>query len=99
VNAGQKLIIPRAPATLLATRTERTAPAVAASRPVSGTGSVPDATRANAASTLTYYKVKRGDTLSKIARLFNTSVERIKSWNRLRSNTITPGARLVVRGR
>jgi LysM repeat protein len=43
--------------------------------------------------------VKRGDTLSKIARLFNTSVERIKSWNRLRSNTITPGARLVVRGR
>jgi membrane-bound lytic murein transglycosylase D len=99
VSAGQKLIIPRAPATLLATRTERTAPPVAASRPVSGTGSVPDAARANLSTTPTYYKVKRGDTLSKIARLFNTSVERIKSWNRLRSNTITPGARLVVKGR
>jgi membrane-bound lytic murein transglycosylase D len=98
VSAGQKLIIPRAPATLLATRTERAAPAVAASRPVSGTGSVPEAKRASISTAPTYYKVKRGDTLSKIARLFNTSVERIKSWNRLRSNTITPGARLVVKG-
>ena len=99
VSAGQKLLIPRAPATLLATRTERTAPAIAASRPVSGTGSVPDAVRTNVSSTPTYYKVKRGDTLSKIAQLFNTSVEKIRSLNRLRGNTITPGARLLVKGR
>ena len=45
------------------------------------------------------YTVKRGDTLSKIARLFNTSVEKIRSLNRLRGNTITPGARLLVKGR
>ena len=99
VGAGQKLIIPRAPATLLATRTERAVPAVAASRPVAGTGSVPEARHASVSTAPTYYKVKRGDTLSKIARLFDTSVERIKSWNRLRTNTITPGARLLVKGR
>ncbi len=76
----------------------RAAPAVAASRPVSGTGSVPDAVRAsNARPAPTYYRVKRGDTLSKIARLFNTSVEKIKTWNSLRSNTITVGTRLVIR--
>jgi membrane-bound lytic murein transglycosylase D len=99
VTAGQKLIIPRAPATLLATRTQRAVPDVAASRPVVDTGSVPDAKRATLSNAPTYYKVKRGDTLSKIARLFNTSVDRIKSWNRLRSTTITPGARLLVKGR
>jgi LysM repeat protein len=41
--------------------------------------------------------VKRGDTLSKIARLFDTSVAKLKAWNRLRTNTITAGSRLVVR--
>jgi membrane-bound lytic murein transglycosylase D len=97
LRAGQKLVVPRPPTTLLATRTERAAPAVAASRPVSGTGSVPDAVRASNRQTTTYYRVKRGDTLTKIARLFNTTVEAIKSWNGLRSNTITAGSRLVIR--
>ena len=98
VASGRKLIIPRPPATLLATRTERAVPAVAASRPVSGVGAVP-AARAASTSTPTYYRVRRGDTLSKIARLFNTSVAKLKSWNRLRSSTIAAGTRLVVRGR
>jgi LysM repeat protein len=98
VRIGQELIVPRAPATLLAARADRTAPAVAASRPVSGTGAVPVARRTSTSSAPTYYKVKRGDTLSKIARLFDTSVAKIKSWNRLRSNTIAAGARLVIRG-
>ena len=97
VAAGQDLIIPTQPATLLATRTERAAPAVTASRPVVGTGAVPEVTRANAAGT-TYYRVKRGDTLFGIARLFDTTVEKIKSLNRLRSNAIQPGTRLKVPG-
>jgi LysM repeat protein len=42
------------------------------------------------------YRVKRGDTLSSIARLFETSVSAIKKWNRLRSNSINPGQRLTV---
>jgi membrane-bound lytic murein transglycosylase D len=98
VRVGQDLIIPRAPATLLAAHTERAVPAVTASRPVIGSGPVPEPRQAAAATTPTYYKVKRGDTLSKIARLFDTSVDKIKSWNRLRGNTITAGARLVIHG-
>ena len=100
VATGRKLIIPRPPATLLATRTERAAPDVTASRPVSGTGSIPEArVAARTPAAPTYYRVKRGDTLSKIARLFDTSVDKLKTWNRLRSNTITAGSRLVVRAR
>ena len=63
----------------------------------SGTGTVPEVTRANAPGT-TYYRVKRGDTLFGIARLFDTTVEKIKSLNRLRSNAIRPGTRLKVPG-
>jgi membrane-bound lytic murein transglycosylase D len=101
VRAGTDLIIPRAPATMLATRTDREAPAITASRPVAGTGAVPEVRRASSPTRgpSAYYKVQRGDTLSKIARLFDTSVDKIKVWNRLRGNTITPGARLLVKGR
>ena len=100
VRAGQSLIIPRLPTTLLATGSQRTAPAVAASRPVSGAAEMPEVSRASATTKpTTYYKVKRGDTLFKIAQLFNTTVDKIKSWNRLRGSSITPGTRLLVRGR
>ena len=104
VRTGQELIIPRAPATLLATRTDRPAPPVVASRPVTGGASIAEPRRASevspaATQTTTYYRVKRGDTLSSIARLFNTSVARIKSLNRLSSNVISAGTQLLVRGR
>jgi membrane-bound lytic murein transglycosylase D len=98
VAAGQELIIPTKPATLLATRTERTAPPVAASRPVTGTAAMPEATRASTSNVPKIYKVKQGDTLSSIARLFDTTVAKIKSWNRLRTNAIKAGARLMIRG-
>src|SRR5215207_8105541 len=49
VRAGQELVIPRAPATLLATRTDRPAPAVMASRPVTGEATIAEAQRATAA--------------------------------------------------
>ena len=41
-----------------------------------------------------YYVVKKGDTLSEIARKCNTSVSKIKSINGLKSNTIYPGQKL-----
>jgi len=41
-----------------------------------------------------YYVVKKGDTLSGIARKCNTSVAKIKSKNGLKSNTIYPGQKL-----
>ena len=43
-----------------------------------------------------YYKVKGGDTLSKIARKYNTSVKQIKTWNNLKSDNIAIGQRLKV---
>jgi membrane-bound lytic murein transglycosylase D len=43
------------------------------------------------------YRVKRGDTLSGIARQFSTSVENLKHLNRLSSNSIDVGDRLTVR--
>jgi membrane-bound lytic murein transglycosylase D len=97
LRIGQELLIPRPPAALMATRPERAAPDVVASRPVTGTATVPDAVRASSNGTTTYYRVKRGDTLFGIARLFNTTVAQLKSWNRLRSNTIAAGARLLIR--
>jgi membrane-bound lytic murein transglycosylase D len=97
LRAGQELLIPRPPATLMATRTDRPAPPVVASRPVTGSATVPDAVRASGPSGTTYYRVKRGDTLFGIARVFNTTVDKIKSWNRLRSNTLSVGTRLMIR--
>jgi membrane-bound lytic murein transglycosylase D len=43
-----------------------------------------------------YYAVKRGDTLFSIAQLFDTSVAKIKTWNRLTTNQIAPGKRLKI---
>ena len=92
VRSGQELIIPRAPATLLASRTDRTAPAEVAARPLTGTAPVPAPSRPESI----VYRVKRGDTLSSIAELFDTTVAKIKSLNKLRGNTIAAGARLKI---
>jgi membrane-bound lytic murein transglycosylase D len=93
VRGGQELIIPRAPATLLASRTERTAPAEIAFRPVTGMATIPDAP---AHSRTIVYKVKRGDTLFSIAELFDTTVAKLKSWNQLRGNSLAIGTRLKI---
>jgi membrane-bound lytic murein transglycosylase D len=101
VRPGQKLIVPRPPTTLMAAQPDRPTPALEA-RPL--------ATRASFISTdgasdrdsyqpepaRHTYRVKRGDTLSSIARLFSTSVSALKQWNRLRSNHLSPGQRLTV---
>ena len=109
LKTGQSLVIPGAPARLLATRTPRTTPAAAtAADGPPATDSTEPAKDAKAttiaaatpdavpAARRIVYRVKRGDTLFEIARLFNTTVAKLKSWNQLRSNTITPGARLSI---
>ena len=63
VGQGQSLIIPRAPATLLATRTQRVVPDEVASRAISGSAPVASAspaTRASAKSRRTGRRVVRG---------------------------------------
>jgi membrane-bound lytic murein transglycosylase D len=94
VHTGQELIIPRAPATLLASRADRPAPAEVASRAFSGTAAVPATTPHTPTSIV--YRVKRGDTLSSIAELFDTTVAKIKAWNKLRTNALTAGTRLKI---
>jgi len=44
----------------------------------------------------TVYKVRRGDSLGKIATKYGKSVSKLKEWNSLRSNTIHPGQRLKI---
>jgi membrane-bound lytic murein transglycosylase D len=94
LRADQTLLIPVHPTTLMAARTERAAPSEVASRPIAGTATVASA-GAGPRGPVTY-RVKRGDTLFSIARLFDTTVERLKSLNRLRSNRIAVGDRLMV---
>ena len=91
VRPGQELIIPRAPATLLASRTDvrrrrpsRRAPSPSGSRGRRSPDAGADAWRENRPVT---YKVKRGDTLFSIAQLFDTTVAKL-SLNQPRSSHI-----------
>jgi membrane-bound lytic murein transglycosylase D len=95
LRPGQELIIPRAPATLLAARAERAAPTAVASRSIAEPAEVAAVTTPAKVEHVTY-KVKRGDTLFSIAELFNTTVAKIKTWNRLTSNRISAGAKLTI---
>ena len=96
VAAGQKLMVPHEASVLMASATERPAPATEARTTVTQSGQL---ARAAAISNRvrTNYEVRRGDTLASIARLFKTTVASIKSWNpRLPGNTLTAGQRLTV---
>ena len=102
VTAGQQLIIPRAPTLLLAARTDNTVPAVE-TRPVDAVvatnTTIPAVVPTAAASTpqtKLVYRVKRGDTLASIARLYETTVASLKKWNGLRNNTVLVGQRLTI---
>jgi membrane-bound lytic murein transglycosylase D len=97
VSAGQKLIIPRAPTTLMAAQPERPTP-MAENRPGVERASLVTTAPGAASSDRVrqVYRVKRGDTLSSIARLFETTVTALKQWNRLHTNRINPGQRLTV---
>jgi membrane-bound lytic murein transglycosylase D len=100
VTPGQQLIIPRPPTLLLAARTDNAAPLVETRNtdPVmTANVTVPDRAPASTAtpSTLTY-RVKSGDTLTSIARVFRTSVASLKKWNSLRTNTVKVGQRLTI---
>lgn len=100
VKPGQKLVVPRAPATtLLAGRTEPPDAVLLAGRPASpaqagAPASTPES-RAIELSKVTY-RVKAGDTLSSIAHAFRTTVARLRSWNNLRGDRIVVGDRLTI---
>jgi membrane-bound lytic murein transglycosylase D len=88
VNPGQNLIVPVEPALLLAGRPDRAVPVVAADAkpapPLSGD------------SVKVTYQVKKGDTLSSVARLYQTTVQSLRAWNQLSSDLLMPGAQLTI---
>ena len=101
LGAGQQLIIPRPPTTILAARTETPAP-VAESRSVDATvasnirpPAVQNTSNASGAPRLTH-RVKRGETLFSIARLYQTTVSALKQWNRITGSAIKIGQRLTI---
>jgi membrane-bound lytic murein transglycosylase D len=94
---GQQLIIPRAPTLLLASLSDNPAPVVdgrPATDVVAASNTAPEVTPTSPASLV--YRVKRGDTLFSIAKLFRTTVASLKSWNGLRNNSIKVGQRLTI---
>lgn len=97
VKAGQQLIIPRAPTTLLALRPENPAPetVLAESRPVVTQKTV---AADSADPQRIVHRVKRGDTLFSIAKLYNTSIASLKTWNArtVRGSRIKVGDRLTI---
>ena len=60
--------------------------------------SSPRSASALAPGSETTYSVRRGDSLWIVANRYGTTVERIKRDNSLRSNTLHPGQKLVLRG-
>ena len=108
VATGQRLIIPRAPTLLLASSPDNPPP-VTESRSIdvlTASNTAPQAEqrpqaepRSQAepeAQAKLVYRVKRGDTLFSIAKLYRTTVASLKSWNRLRTNAIQIGQRLTI---
>jgi len=97
LTPGQQLIIPRAPTTLLAARADNPAPLTESrsNKTVVASNTVAPRAQKSAQAKLVY-QVKSGDTLSSIAKLFQTSVASLKQWNRLQTNSIKVGDRLMV---
>jgi membrane-bound lytic murein transglycosylase D len=98
---GQSLMIPRQSAGIGAARTDHSASTTAAahssnSRAVASKAVAPSASRSIQHLTPTTYHVRRGDTLTSIAQRFDTTVAKIKSWNRIQGNTVKTGERLKI---
>ncbi len=89
LQTGRSLIIPMSGVTPPPQLTARNSAPV---RRVSGSTSAGATPRA----TTTSYTVRSGDTLSKIAARFNTTVDKLKTWNHLSSTRLAVGKRLVV---
>jgi membrane-bound lytic murein transglycosylase D len=89
VRGGTTLMVPASPAPALASASRPAAPKATATRPTAVASAAPSGT--------TTYRVKAGDNLSRIARQFGMSVERLKSMNRLASDSLSVGDRLTVR--
>jgi membrane-bound lytic murein transglycosylase D len=102
LGVGQNLIIPQQPTVLMAARTDRPVPAAELSPVVADTvvAAVNDVDRRTSGASddrvKVVYRVKRGDTLASIARVFKTSVAAIRTWNGIEGSRINAGERLTI---
>jgi membrane-bound lytic murein transglycosylase D len=96
IAAGQKLMVPHAATVLMAARTYRPVPATESRTTVAQAGELVRPVVASG-RVKTTYRVRNGDTLSSIARSFQTSVASLKTWNpRLDGDRLQTGQRLTV---
>jgi len=95
LDAGQKLMVPQQSTTLMAARTDRPVP-LAEARATTADKIVPEVASANTGRIKLVYEVRDGDTLSSIARLFQTTTATLRSWNRNIGSQIRVGERLTV---
>ena len=95
---GQQLVIPRAPTLLLATRADNPIP-VAESRSVDAVvaSNVIGPKAEQSATVQIVHRVRPGETLSSIARLYSTTVAALKQWNHISGSTIAAGQRLTIK--
>lgn len=88
LSAGQRLIIPRPPATLI--------PEAPLSDAVLASNTTEPARRHDPEDDKIVHRVKRGDTLFSIAKRYGTTVASVRTWNSIRGNAIQIGQRLTV---
>jgi membrane-bound lytic murein transglycosylase D len=98
VAAGQQLVVPHEATVLMAAQSDRPIP-VANARAIVADVAVPavaSGTSPGSDRIKIVYQVKKGDTLSSIARVFRTSIESLQTWNRIPGSQIRTGERLTI---
>ena len=97
---GQQLLVPRETTVLMASRSDRAVPASASNVEDRVVPAVSESSSRGSDSELvkTSYRVKRGDTMSSIARDYNTTVASLKRWNQMTGSQIKVGQRLTIYG-
>jgi membrane-bound lytic murein transglycosylase D len=108
LRPGQRLVVPKDPASLQARVSRPAGTTLAAVNPsATPPAALPAAvvrsaarrTGAPAAAGPVVHRVKRGETLGSIARRYRTSEDEIRRWNSIPGTAITAGQRLKIRPR
>lgn len=93
LTTGQRLIIPRAPATLDVPAASDT---LLASNTLEPAREIEPAPAPEPTAKPQVHRVRRGDTLGAIARRYGVTVAQVRSQNNIRGNLITVGQRLTI---
>ena len=92
VVAGQRLLIPRMPSAAVLARSATGTPASTADEPTLAVF----ADTSEEETSRIVHRVRAGETLSSIARKYQTTIQRLRVLNNLRGSTLRIGARLVI---